>query len=462
MDLRLHRRQFVVARAPVAVDETWRSRDLPGGWVLSHQQDLELAAAGDPDRPDIVLGNRYCADGPDDRGAGRFVRLRWPLLTTDPAALLAAHVGRLDGALAVSSSPALAMLALTGEIPPHDVTEALDPRGAINYLPAPGTRWRAVRRLFADQAVDLAAGEVRHADHGIRPLASFEAARDLAADELVRFARELADRVPGTIFLPLTAGLDSRTLAAAFLAAGIRFETVTFRYAGKSPVDAQVAASISRRFGLRHQPIELEQPLRPELGVLLERQACAAALDWDNSHVLPGNGYRYQRPGDAMIAGNGFELGRHYFAHYFGDLDFARASGAEIWARRAGSPGPAALTGFLDDWRDWRGAHPDGMDWTNAFYFDQRMTAWRAALESGYDLLPAVVLNPANNARVYAALVTPEAPDQLAGRLQHALIDRLAPELARFPLNPPTFGERLRRIPRGIRRRLRAVAGAAR
>ena len=85
MDLRLHRRQFVVARAPVAVDETWRSRDLPGGWVLSHQQDLELAAAGDPDRPDIVLGNRYCADGPDDRGAGRFVRLRWPLLTTDPA-----------------------------------------------------------------------------------------------------------------------------------------------------------------------------------------------------------------------------------------------------------------------------------------------------------------------------------------------------------------------------------------
>ena len=190
---------------------------------------------------------------------------------------------------------------------------------------------------------------MRYADHGIRPLASFEAARDLAADELVRFARELGDRIPGTVFLPLTRGSTSAPSPPPSSPPGIRFETVTFRYAGKSAADAQVAAAISRRFGLRHQVIGLEQPFRPELGVLLERQACAAALDWDNSHVLPGNGYRYQRPGDAMIAGNGFELGRHYFARYFGDLDFARASGAEILGaprRVAGSGGarPASST----------------------------------------------------------------------------------------------------------------------
>ena len=195
---------------------------------------------------------------------------------------------------------------------------------------------------------------------------------------------------------------------------------------------------------------------------MVERQAAGAFLDWDISHIFPGNGYRYQRPGDAMIAANGFELGRHYFARYFGDLDFAAASGAEIWARRSGAPGPPALAALLDDWRDWRGAHPGGLDWSNAFYLDQRLGAWRASLEAGYDLLPAVVLNPANDARVLSALVTPDFPDQVAGRLQHALIARLAPELAGFPLNPPTLAERLRRFPRGLRRRVRRLAGAAR
>ena len=139
--------------------------------MLSHQQDLALALdRSDPDRPQAVIGTRLCADAGTGRGAGRYVLLRWPVVSGDPAALLSLHVGRSGADLAVASSPALAMLALTGAIPPADVATPLDHRGAINYMPAPGTRWRAVRRLYCDQAIDLVTGEVRHADHGIRPL----------------------------------------------------------------------------------------------------------------------------------------------------------------------------------------------------------------------------------------------------------------------------------------------------
>jgi hypothetical protein len=63
---------------------------------------------------------------------------------------------------------------------------------------------------------------------------------------------------------------------------------------------------------------------------------------------------------------------------------------------------------------------------------------------------------------VLSALVTPAPCDQAAGRLQRALIARLAPELTRFPLNPPTLGDRLRRLPRRLARRLAAAAGRAR
>jgi hypothetical protein len=459
MDLLLHRQQFVIARAPVLPDASWRQIDLPQGWVLSHQAALEVTIdARDAARPEIVLGSRFCADPVTGRGAGRYVHIRWPHLHTDPAALLGVHYGRIGEDFAVSSSAALAMQALTGAVPPYDITVPLEHRGTFNYIPTPGSRWRAVRRLFSDQRIDFATCAVEHADQGIRPLATFEAARDQAAAELVRFAEELKDRVAGTVYLSLTAGLDSRTLAAAFLAAGLPFEAATFRFIGKPDTDARVAAAISRRFGIRHQVIELA-PLEPRLGALVERQCGAAHLDWDVSHLFPGGVYRYLRPGDAIIEGNGFELGRPTIsARRFGDFNPARASGAEIWARLGGTPGPAALTAFLDDWRDWRNEHPlEGFGWINAFYLDQRLTAWYASVDQGLDLLPAVVLTPANSARVYSALVTPGFPDQLAGLVQRAVIDQLAPGLAGFPLNPPTLAARLRRIRRRIGRRLRGL-----
>jgi hypothetical protein len=350
------------------------------------------------------------------------------------------------------------MLALTGEIPPFDIDDPLEHPGNGNYLPSPGTRWRAVRRLFCDQEIDLRTGAVEHADHGIRPLAAFDAACDVAAAELVRFAEELKSRIPGTVFLPLTAGLDSRTVAAAFLAAGLHFETVTFRYVGKPITDVRIAAAISRRFGLTHHIMGLE-PAQPGIAALVERHTCGAVLSWGIKELFPGNAYRYQRPGDAMIAAGCFELGRQYFARYLTGLDFPAASGAEILARRSRAAGPAAFAPFLADWRDWRGAHLEGLDWINAFYLDQRLGAWRAALEQGTDLLPALVLNPANNARVYSALVTPEPAEQIEGRLQKAVIARLEPRLARFPVNPPTLGKRLWRMRRNLVRRLGPVLG---
>jgi len=457
----LHQKQFVVSRAPLLVDDTWSSEPLAEGWVLSYQQALPVEIdRTDPDRPKVVLGTMYCRDATAERGAGRYALIRWPEIRTDPAALLSVFHARAGDGLAVSSSPALALRALTGEVPPFDITTPLEHRGAINFIPMPGTRWHDVRRLFCDQAIDLTTGALTHAFQGIAPYPSFEQALDAAATELVRFAAELKARAPGRIILPLTAGLDSRTIAAAFLAADLPFETMTFRFAGKPETDIAIAAAISRKCGLTHHVLGLEGE-NPAAGQLLEQHTASLVNDWEISDLFPGNAYRYQRAGDTMIVAGCFEFGRLYYQRYFTDLDFAAASGAEIWERREGRPGPAALAPYLDAWRDWRGAHRGGLDWSNAFYLDQRLSAWRASVEHGYDLLTATALHPANNAAVLAALVTPAPEDQLAGRLQHALIGRLAPELARFPLNPVSLPEKLRKLRRRVQGRVvRRLASA--
>jgi hypothetical protein len=454
MNILNQKRQFIICKEPVILDNNWFYEILKDKWVISYQKDLSISIdRADPENPKVVIGNMYCHDTSTDRGAGRYALIRWPEVRTDPAALLSIFHARVGKDLAVSSSPNLALLALTGKVPPFDITIPLEHRGAINFIPMPATRWHNVRRLFCDQSLNLVSGALTHVFHGIEPYPSFEQAIDKAASELVRFAMELKERVSGRVFLPLTAGLDSRTIAAAFLAADLPFETVTFRFAGKPETDITTAAAISRKYGLRHHVLELEGE-DATAGHLLYEHTAGLVNDWEISDLFPGNAYRYQRYGDTMIVAGCFEFGRQYYKKYFKDLDFLNSSGDEIWERRVGKPGPPMLTQYLDEWRDWRGAHLGNLDWSNAFYLDQRLSAWRATVEHGYDLLQATALHPANNATVLAALITPSPEDQLAGRLQHELIARLAPELARFPINPVSLPEKLRKLRRRMQNRV--------
>jgi hypothetical protein len=459
-------RQFLVARRAFGPDEAWRHIPLPSGWVLSAHRELpvDIVDGEGPEPRRLVLGHRYCADPVTGRGSGRYVALDWPLLRTDPVGLMALFYTGTGDDLVVASHPALALQARYGTVPPYDINDPLGHRSRINYIPAPATRWHAVSRAFCDQGINLDAAAVVHADHGIRPMASFEAARDAIAEELCRFADEAKQRISGKIFLPLTAGLDSRTVAAAFLARRLPFETVTLRYEAKPESDITIARRISRAFGLRHQTLAPRKP-DPEKRDRYAAQVSDAIEDWALTHTFPGDAYRYLQPGDAMIVAGCFEVGRQYYAPDLGDLDLGATSGAEIWARmNRGATGPTALTDALDAWKAWRGAHPEGLDWLAAFYLDQRLTAWRASFELGYDLLPGISLHPANHVRILSGMITPDPEDQRDGRLQRAVIELLEPRLLDFPVNPPSLEERLRHslrshLPAPIRRAVRLFRG---
>jgi hypothetical protein len=448
--MRLFRRQFVLARHKFAFDETWRHADWRDGWILSHQADLAVhrqpASGSDAD---IVLGYRLCHDPTTGRGAGRYVALAWPQVRTDPAALLGVFYAERDGQMAISSSPELAAHALYGEHQPADVALELEHRRMINYIPAPGCRWSTVRRLLPDQAIDLASGQILAAGSGIQPLPSFDAAVDAMSAALCAFATELQSRIPGRVYLPLSAGLDSRTLAAAFLAAGLPFDTTTMRFAGKPMADVRISHKISRRLGLRHHIMEAHAP-DPAVAALLDRHISGAYSDWDLSHLIPGDAYRYQQEGDAMIPGACFEVG-YMYDQIFADVNFNEVTGTDLWRRCNGAGGSESLAGtWLDEWLSWRRAHPQALSWSAQFYLDQRLGAWRSSLEQGYDLLPAVSLNPANHIAVLSALITPSQEERQSRRLQMETVRRLAPELMKFPINPPPFRTKLRGYRRAV------------
>jgi hypothetical protein len=230
---------------------------------------------------------------------------------------------------------------------------------------------------------------------------------------------------------------------------------VTLRSKAKPEDDITVARRISRQLSVRHHVIDLETPPDPAAGAAYWLQTGGGTNGWDLTDLFPGNAYRFLAAGDVMVGGLCFGIGREKLV-LLGGLTLANATGAEIW-RRLGQEGPAVFHGFLDDWLAWRRQDPYPLDFAASFYLDQRIPSWIATMMSGFDLLPG---HPANNPEIYAALLTPDARERRAGRLQHEVIAALAPGLAGIPVNPVSLGRRLWALAALPRRMLRGRWGS--
>ncbi|MFC3687691.1 hypothetical protein [Aquipuribacter hungaricus] len=442
MELVPHRRQFVISRSRVDLGEDWTCLELPDGFVLSHQQDLRVTR-----RPDggLVLGTALPgASTADVTGlAGRFATVSWPWVGTDASALLSVyHASGPDGPL-VSSSPAL-----LGRLLPAPGAPGPDRRmwwGGMNWFPGPGSPLPQVRKLLPGQRLRLPDLTVEDSRGPMASLGPDEQARSVLADELTATVRAASEGA-ATTCVALTAGLDSRTVLAAVLAAGMRVETVT--QVVRNPADVRVAADISRYLGVRHHVVE-PSPHQEDRVRAWREHTLHAYDDADNRLLLPRDQYRFFHRGTVLLRGNAFEFGRRFLAPRFRGLDPDDLTGTALWRRFEGSAPPhAPSVAALDEWVATRRHRRDGLDLVDGFYDDHRLGGWLASLEHGLELLPGVSVVPANSARAKAALLAPTHEERTAGTVQRDVVHDLAPELERFPVNPP---------PTGVRRHVRTV-----
>jgi hypothetical protein len=454
-----HRRQFVLSSAPVVPGPDWQSIPIPDGFHVSHQSDLQVRSMDDDGRASLLLGYALPAT-PNTSGdlaktlAGRFAWIEWPYLYPDAGALLPIYYGNTPDGPLITSSISLAAQAIGSTIPERPIA-----RLALNWTIPPATPLPGFRKLMRDQRLHIPTAKVEYIDRALRPIGSFEQARESLATDLTTIVSALRE-APGTIYLALTSGIDSRTLLAASLAADLRFECVTQTFEGVNRNDVDIACTITRHLGLKHHLIGPED--RDERVYHMWREHSAATYnDADNEFLLPQNQYRFLQPGDVLLRAHCFGLGKNYNASSLSGLDFSNATGDEIWSRfKPGKPNPEVSTAF-DEWIAWRREHDNGLSLPGAFYLDQRIGGWVSLLEHGLDMLPGVPLPPANCDRIFSALITPCEEDRESKRLQRETIERLAPGLTKFPINPVTLRDRatnlLRRGKRGIKRRLKEV-----
>lgn len=486
--VRPHRRQFVVGPRPHPVHADWVTHPLGDDLWLSACPDLRAVVTRDargvtwallgiavqtvaalPD-PAAHVAASASADVPGLHGswAGRWALVGDGRVHMDACGLLGcfATVDR-TGAVWASSSPALLDRLRAGR--------GVDPRAlsyevGLSWYPPPRSRLEGVRRLLAGQVLRLADGGVV-----ARPLTPpIARARppgetlELLGDALVTGMARLPRPDDGRLWLSMTAGRDSRVVAAATRAAGVEATMFTRIAARTSVADRLLPPRIAADGGWEHVVVR-GGPHLCERIPLIDAHAAGHVSRRDAEPFLAGT-----RDGLAGIAVGGwcFEVGRALIRRTLPAQIGDPAEAARGIARRYREPSRSSGADALREWLEWVIAAPQEVDWRDRFYMEQRLGGWLAAKEQLFDLTGPERYPVVNCARTYGLMLGLPDDRLMGGAYQAELVRMLAPELAAYPFNPPARefgrlraarirlshpGELARRTGLRVRRRVRQI-----
>lgn len=457
-----HHGQFLLSASPGRVPAGWRTQAIGSG-ILQACPALPIWEGASADgKPVVLIGLAVHLAQEGLTPAGQITRSaaaeipgharewggRWVLIVDGRLHLDASgnlgvvHTARGEGL--VSSSTAL-VAELAGIA--HGRQEIVHGLGIDWY---PGTRVDAIRRLVPGQTIDLATLQVGAppAVPGSRvPSLSVAAAAERLADALAAGLRNLAANRE-RLYLPLTGGLDSRTLLAACVHAQVPAVTYTFDKPLLAHADRYLPPRLASIAKLEHRFIARGRFSRARSGAFA-RHTFGQCVDADRKYHAYGQWEGWAQDG-IILRGGCFEFGR---AFYDDDLAATAPHSADEVHDRLGprwlaGAQPAVRAG-LERWVAWQREHPlPGLDWRDRFYLEQRLGCWLADIEQALDLTGTRRVHLANAATVFEALNAVDRPSRQRGEVQKAAIARLAPELLTLPFNPAD--RRVVRAARGI------------
>lgn len=474
--MQAHRRQFVIGPRPITIDKGWTAFQLSSTLHLSRcsslplisTRDLDnaqwhllgLAAQTDPNRPDPIaeisrsrsheVSERY------DSWAGRWVLIGNDELHMDASGLLGCLYAVAESSLAttqetwISSSPALLAKLMRSE-PWHRDIKQLQ-QGFMNWYPPPYSRYRSVRRLLPSQILVLSSGRIRARAllPDTPPPGSYDAILDELQERLLLALKRITHRAR-TVWVPLSAGYDSRLVLALALFAKIPVKTYTMkkvnvwnRSQANTPVSSYVSradmtlpSEIAREVGLEHHWVPKGRFNKDALD-LFDYHTGGHTIENDRVYFSHGQ-WDWAQPSDLILRGQVFEVGHcFYWKRFSNRLPIGVLPPPSLVIDDFGLENDSIHAEGIRAWMNWAAEDsPSVIDWRDRMYIEQRIAGWLSPLEQAVDLTLAERFYVVNSARMFA-LLTAIPEEKRLRRTHHVdLIKRMAPNLLRFPFNPP-------------------------
>lgn len=456
--LRSHGRQFVLGLQLFRPHADWYCRQIDQAIWVSHCPDLRVGWANDAEgclwvllglavetiesKPDplTAIAQTSSAEVPNlySSWAGRWVLFGRGEVHLDATGRLGCFYGKTpDDQTWVSSSPALLASILSPDAELVVDSRKLQYEFGISWYTPPRSRFGGIYRLLPSQVVTVPHGRIRPRPlmPPIDPTRSYDETIELLKRSLMMALKRLP-KPKGKLWLGLSAGYDSRTILAIARYANIDIVPFT-RISSRTPVADQVLPpQLARECGYEHVFVRGSSKYYPQRQQLIAEHTAGHVSDGDGQPLLYG--VRDSLTGIAF-GGHCFEVGSG-----FGRLRELpeTVTDAEIAAQQLvhnfGEPVNSTATAGIREWLEWAFQTPQpNLDWRDRFYIEQRQAGWASSKEQMYDLAQLERFFVVNAARNYSLMLGLQESQRLGSLIQVELIRQIAPELLKYPFNPP-------------------------
>lgn len=436
--------QFVLNQSQRPPFDTWFSTPV-GDYVLHAHPNTKVRRFTNRSRELWVVGFILAADdetvASDSCPPGQYVVITASEVFSDAGSLMQAFFNRSTRTVASS----LRLLTAPGD---KAVAPELLHGSRPDWYWGPRTTFPDIDYLLPSQRLDLQTFTPKFRklpQPSTLPHAATANALEQALCE--SFLRLAASGQP--ILLAMTGGLDSRTLFAAALSAGVEFETYTMVSRHVHHMDVEVAKRISTRFGIRHSVLPMGKMDIEELNWYLwfsGGQAVSLDADFHAAGL-----WKHFGANAIYVRGLTFALGRHKYRDFLGpDAEkLIRTDPDEIW-KRFTRPWVRRMHAYnrqaFDAYAKWLAETLDcsEIDFRDRLFLEQGMGAWAASAEYGLAATGTRRISIANSTRVFELLLQERPGSKKSGPLQREMISAIDVRLLEYPFIKPTRAERLR------------------
>lgn len=389
---------------------------------------------------DGCCGRFVClfSTGDSVRVVGDATGMKMICYATDPYVAISSHAALLAEVLAKQeSAKAIEFVAASGGNTYN-----------MAFLPGHATMYDGVRLVVPNTSLSLKTGAIWRV-FPREPLAAlpFDRAADLASGYLRDLANKFCAFAP--LAISLTAGLDSRLTASAFMPPSDRVSFFTYVRRGErvNAVDAVIADRLSKANELPHGKVHFNYEISESDACYSDYQSFVEVARRNSrfEHFYPlAYAYLTNFPRGALhVRSNIGEIGRaRYHTEPFGDITRAEVSEVEklvrIYCRwTKADPHEFAYEEFrryLEETDLQAGTH--GFDWPALYYWEHLMPVWHGALLLESDMSHDTVCL-FNCRRLLSTWLAMPFEQQVSRESMVACLRRLCSKMLDEPFNPP-------------------------